>query len=50
MSESQLSDGERALLLKLAREAIDAAVNDRPLPPLDLGSCRLRCANRGLHL
>ena len=37
MSESQLSDGERALLLKLAREAIDAAVNDRPLPPLDLG-------------
>ena len=37
MSESQLSDSERALLLKLAREAIDAAVNDRPLPPVDLG-------------
>lgn len=36
MSETLLSEDERKLLLRLAREAIEAAVNDRPLPPLDL--------------
>lgn len=35
MSETLLSESERALLLRLAREAIEAAVNNRPLPPLD---------------
>lgn len=35
MSDTLLSQSERALLLRLAREAIEAAANDRPLPPLD---------------
>ncbi len=45
MSESQLSDDERKLLLQLARESIEAAVNNRPLPVLDLE--RLSEALRG---
>jgi len=35
MSETRLSDDERGLLLRLARESIEAVVNDRPLPLLD---------------
>lgn len=36
MTEPRLKESERSLLLRLAREAIEAAVNERPLPPLDL--------------
>ncbi len=36
MSEPRLSDEERNLLLRLARESIEAAVNQLPLPVLDL--------------
>lgn len=33
-----LSDGEKKLLLRLARAAMEAGVKSRPLPPLDLRS------------
>jgi len=36
--EDTLSQDERKLLLKLAREALTAAVNGRPMPGLDLGN------------
>ena len=35
MNETRLTNDEQKLLLRLAREAIEAAVNDRPLPALD---------------
>jgi AmmeMemoRadiSam system protein A len=38
MNETRLSNDERKLLLHLAREAIEAAVNDRPLPDIETES------------
>jgi AmmeMemoRadiSam system protein A len=34
--QDQLNNQERSLLLQLARQALEEAVNDHPLPPLDL--------------
>lgn len=47
MNESSLSEDERRLLLRLAREAIEAAVNDRPLPLLDVEKLPARLREPG---
>jgi AmmeMemoRadiSam system protein A len=48
MSNERLSDEEKQILLRLAREAIEAAVNRRPLPPLDLNSLPPRLREPGV--
>lgn len=47
MSATLLSVDERTTLLHMAREAIDAAVNDRPLPALDLESLSPNLREKG---
>lgn len=47
MNEDPLSEDERRLLLRLAREAIEAAVNDNPLPPLEVEKLPVRLREPG---
>lgn len=47
MNEGGLTDEEKKILLKLAREAIEHVVNRRVLPPLDLHSFPPRLREKG---
>ena len=45
--EDRLTDDERALLLKLARQALEDAVQGKALPPIDLQTLPPRLRERG---
>ena len=47
MTDARLSEEEKRILLRLAREAIEAAVNRRPLPSLDWGALPPRLREPG---
>lgn len=47
MTEDRLTENERKLLLRAAREAIEDAVNGRPLRPLDWGQIPPRLREEG---
>lgn len=47
MNKGRLSDSERQILLRLARQSIELAVNRKPLPELDLSSYSSRLQEEG---